>query len=73
MLAMTTPRMAEQSRPDYARDLRDFARLEFPHEDLHTLTLLARATPNEGEIVPRRWSRWFRSPFKSRKVVSAKA
>jgi hypothetical protein len=73
MFAITNARIAELSQPDYARDLREYARLEFPHEDLHLLHEIAVAAARETEGMPRRRFHLFGSRPKAREVVSAKA
>jgi hypothetical protein len=73
MFAMTAARIAELSQPDYARDLREYARLEFPHEDLHLLHQIAVEAAKESEGVPRRRFHLFGSRPKTGQVASAKA
>jgi hypothetical protein len=41
MWGVIGPRIAELSRPDYARDLAEYARLEYPREDVRTVRLQA--------------------------------
>jgi hypothetical protein len=73
MFAITTARMAELSQPDYLRDLWDYARLEFPHEDLHLLHQIAIAAAKERDAAPRRRFHLFGSRPKTTEVVPAKA
>ena len=73
MLAMTTTRIAELSRPDYVRDLREYAGLEFPREDLYFLNQVAVAAARESAAAPRRRFRFFGPCRKATEGAAAKA
>ena len=73
MFAITTARMAELSLSDSARHLREYARLEFPHEDLHWLVQIADVAAQEREALPPRWHRFFGHRLRPRERISAKA
>lgn len=57
-------RIAEMSRSGYARDLAEYARLEYPTEDPRTVSLQAReaaSSPRPGRGRSR-FLEWFRRP-----------
>ncbi|MFZ0831388.1 MAG: hypothetical protein WCB18_00090 [Thermoplasmata archaeon] len=73
MFGIPSARIAEMSRPDYAREVADYTRLEYPQEDSRTVILQALAAIKEHPTPPRRhfWS--FRSGSTATEVVSNKA
>ena len=73
MFGMPTTRIAELSRPDYARDLAEYARLEYPSEDARTVLLQALAAERATTGVRRRRFRLFGSSATRPEAVSAKA
>jgi len=73
MFGIPSARIAEMSRPDYARELDAYARLEYPREDPRTVSLLALAATKGPAEPPRRRFRFFRSTQATTEVVSAKA
>ena len=73
MFGLPSTRLAELSRPDYDRNLTEFARLEFPHEDPRSIraqALRSVSAAGGGPTIGRRWLR----PFgRANEVRSAKA
>jgi len=52
MFGMPSTRIAELSRPDYHRELAEYARLEYPREAVRTVLLLALAAQEEAKARP---------------------
>jgi hypothetical protein len=73
MFAIPIARIAELSRPDYARETAEYARLEYPHEDARTVILQAIAAAEDRPAPSRRWFRLSRSTPTATDAVPAKA
>jgi hypothetical protein len=73
MFGIPTTRIAELSRPNYARDVAEYARLEHPQEDARTVILLVLAAAQDHAEAPRRRFWFFRSQAAARGVVPEKA
>ncbi len=73
MLGYHEARVAERSRPNYTPELMEYARLEFPHEDPQSVTLLAIAVAKEKTRPVHRRFRFFRKAMPSPEAACAKA
>jgi hypothetical protein len=61
MFEISQVRASEKNRPEYLRQLDDYARLEYPHEDVRTVSSLALASVKAPVEPPRRWLSFFRT------------
>jgi len=73
MFGIPSARIAEMSRPDYAREVADYTRLEYPQEDARSVILQAIAAAQDHPTPPRRHFWLFRSSATASEVVSNKA
>lgn len=73
MFGIPTTRAAELSRPDYPRELAEFARLEYPLEDVRTLFRQVLAAQEKSRTTSRRWFHWFCFSGVAKEVTPAKA
>ncbi|MGC2289183.1 MAG: hypothetical protein WA688_04930 [Thermoplasmata archaeon] len=60
MFAIPNSRIAEMSRPNFARQLDEYARLEYPREDAISVRQLALEAVKESPAPPRVGFRFFR-------------
>lgn len=60
MFGVLLPRLPAPSRPGPHADVREYARLEHPHEDPRTIEAIALAALPASDDHPRRFFRWFR-------------
>jgi hypothetical protein len=73
MFGLPSTRIAEMSRPDYAREVAEYTRLEYPHEDARAVIAQALAAVARETPKPRRHFWVFRSGGAVEEVVPNKA
>jgi hypothetical protein len=70
MFEVPNVRAAERSRPNYARELDEYARLEYPREDVRTISSQALAAVRDSVKHPRSWFSIFRWHTANRKTTA---